>query len=554
MIWDKEKLSQIKKAREEWEATLLKEAIEKSPEKTIYSEFPKGRIYTPEDLVDFDYLQDLGFPGDFPYTRGIHPSMYRSRLWGMAEYSGFGTPEDTNKRWKFLLNQGQTGVSLACDLPTQLGYDPDNPLAEGEVGVVGLSCPSLKEAEILFDGIPLDRVTIRGSINHTHIVLWSMYMAVAEKQGVPPERLGGTVHWDCLNEYLGRGTYIYPPEGALHIALDFAEYALKHIPRVSYMINAYTIRESGASLIQEGAYAMAAGITFLEAARKRGIDVDEFASRLAFNHAIHTNLFEEAAKFRALRRLWAKIVKERFDAKKPSSMRYSFGPGTGGSTFTAQEPENNIVRAALEGLAAILGGATYLHTASYDEAYAIPTEETVRVALKTQLILAYESGITETVDPLGGSYYVESLTKEIEERVREYLNEIERRGGLIEVINSGWLQNEIAQSAYKKNKEIDEGKRIIVGVNKFVTDDKTKFELHRADPKVVEEMKKRVQKLRKERDNEKVNQTLSALRQAAEKKENLVLFVVDAIKAYATIGEICNVLRDIFGEYKPVTF
>lgn len=553
-MWDKEKLIEIKEGRQEWEDTLLKEAIKRSPERLMYSEFPKNRLYTPEDLTDFDYLRDLGFPGDFPYTRGIHPTMYRSRLWGMAEYSGFGRPEDTNKRWRFLLNQGQTGVSLACDLPTQLGYDPDNPLAEGEIGVVGVSCPSLKEVEILFDGIPLDQVTIRGSINHTHIVLWSMYMAVAEKQGIPPEKLGGTVHWDCLNEYLGRGTYIYPPEGALHIALDFAEYALKHIPRISYLVNAYTIREAGASLVQEGAYAMAAGMAFLEAAQKRGIDVDEFAPRLSFNHAVHMNLFEEVAKFRALRRLWARIVKEGFGAKKPSSMRYRFGPGTGGSTFTAQEPENNIARATLESLAAVLGGCTYLHTASYDEAYAIPTERSVRIALKTQLILAHESGVTETVDPLAGSYCVESLTTHIEEKVREYLDQIECRGGIIEAINSGWIQGEIAQAAYKKKKEIDEGKRVIVGVNKFVSEDKARSELHRADPKVAKEMKERMQKLREERDSDKVNKVLESLRQAAEKRQNLVPFVVDAVKAYATIGEICSVLRDVFGEYKPASF
>ncbi|MBW1998408.1 MAG: methylmalonyl-CoA mutase [Deltaproteobacteria bacterium] len=437
MMFDTSKLGEIEDARKRWEAGPLKEALEKSPEREFCSELPKKRLYTPEDLSGTDYLKDIGFPGEYPYTRGIHPSMYRSRLWGMAEYSGFGRPEDTNERWKFLLGQGQSGVSLACDLPTQLGYDPDNPLAEAEIGVVGVSCPSLKEVETLFNEIPLDRVSIRGSINHPHPILWSMYMAVAEEQGVPSQKLSGSVHWDCLNEYLGRGAYIFPPEGALRLALDFLEYSLEHIPRLSFLVNAYTIRESGGDLIQEGAYAMAAGIAFLDAARKRGIDVDDFAPRLSFNHAVHMNLFEEVAKFRALRRLWAKIVRERFGAKKPSSMRYSFGPGTGGSTFTAQEPENNIVRATVESLAAVLGGATYLHTASYDEAYAIPSEKSVRIALKTQLILAHESGITETVDPLAGSYYVESLTNSVEEKVLDYLGEMEKRGGIIEVIKTG---------------------------------------------------------------------------------------------------------------------
>lgn len=553
-MFDKKKLTQVKKAREKWEAGSLGKALEKSSEREIFSELPKKRLYTLEDLGNFDYLKDLGFPGDFPYTRGIHPNMYRGRLWGTAEYAGFGMPEDTNKRWKFLLSQGQAGVSLAPDLPTQLGYDPDNPLAEPEIGVVGVSCPSLKEVEALFDGIPMDKITVRGSINHTHMVLWAMYMAVAEKQGIPLERLGGNVHWDCLNEYVGRGAYIFPPEGAMRLALDFLVYGLDHIPRLSYMVNAYTIRESGASLIQEGAYAMAAGIAFIDAALKRDIDVDDFAPRLSFNHAVHMNFFEEVAKFRALRRLWARIVKDRFGAKKPSSMRFRLGPGTGGSTFTAQEPENNIARAALESLAAILGGATYLHTASYDEAYAIPTEKTARIALKTQLILAYESGVTEVVDPLGGSYYVESLTDEIEEKVLGYLEEIEKRGGIIETIKSGWFQREIARAAHRKQKEIEQEKRVVVGVNKFVTDEKPTFKIYRPDPKVGAEMKRRVKKLRERRDNKKVQYALSELRKSAESKENLVPLVREAVKAYSTIGEICGVFREVFGEYKGPTF
>jgi methylmalonyl-CoA mutase, N-terminal domain len=549
-MWDKERLSQIGKMRKKWEAGPLREAIEKSPERAICSEWPKKRIYTPEDLSRFDYLRDLDFPGNYPYTRGMHPSMYRSRLWDMAEYSGFGMPEETNRRWKFLLAQGQAGVSLACDLPTQLGYDPDNPLAASEIGVVGMSCPSLKEMEILFDGIPLDKVSIRGSINHPHIVLWAMYMAIAEKQGVPSKKMSGNVHWDCLNEYVGRGAYIFPPEGAMRIALDFLEYGLKHIPRLSYQVNAYTVRESGATLVQEGAYSLAAGSAFLDAALQRGIDVDDFAPRLSFNAAVHMNLFEEAAKFRALRRMWARILKEKYGAKNPASMRFRVGPGTGGSTFTSQEPENNIARAAIETLAAVLGGATYLHTASYDEAFAIPTEKSVRIALKTQMILAYESGVTEVVDPLGGSYYVESLTDEIEEKVTDYLKEIERNGGIIKAIESGWFQNEIAGSSFRKQKEIEEGKRVIVGVNKFVSDGEANFKLHRADRKVAAEMRRRVKRLKKERDSHKVIESLSTLRHAAEGKDNLVPFVEKAVKAYATIGEICDVLREVFGEYK----
>ena len=377
MEWNDKAIREIQKAREKWEKTTVEESLQKAPERQIFSELPKKRVYTPEDVSNLDYLRDMGFPGSYPYLRAVHPTMYRSRLWGMAEYSGFGMPEDTNKRWKFLLREGQTGVSLACDLPTQLGYDPDHPLAESEVGVVGVSCPSMREVEALFDGIPLDKITIRGSINHPHMVLWAMYICVAEKQGVPARKMGGTVHWDCLNEYLGRGTYIFPPEGAMRLALDFLEFGLEHVPALSYHVNAYTVRESGATLIQEAAYALAAGMAYIQAAVERGIDLDQVAGRLSFNLAIHMNLFEEAAKFRAMRRLWARVMKERFGAKKESSLRFRFGVGTGGSTFTAQEAENNITRAAIEALAAILGGATYVHTASYDEGLAIPTEKAV---------------------------------------------------------------------------------------------------------------------------------------------------------------------------------
>lgn len=551
---DKEKAARLKEEMSQWESGTLKKALDRFGERAFYSEIPKKRIYTPLDLEDFDYSKKLGFPGEYPYTRGIHPTMHRGRLWGMAEYAGFGMPEDTNERWKFLLSEGQNGVSLATDLPTQLGYDPDHELAQSEIGVVGMSCPSLKEVEILFNGIPLDQVTVRGSINHPHMILWSMYMAVAEQQGVSTQKMGGNVHWDCLNEYLGRGAYIFPPDGALRLALDFVEFCLDHIPRLSYQVNAYTVRESGGTLVQEGAYAMAAGIAYLEAARDRGIDVDHFAPRLSFNHAIHINFFEEIAKFRALRRLWARLVKERLGAKKVNSWLYRFGPGTGGSTFTAQEPENNIARATLESLAAILGGATYLHTASYDEAIAIPTEHTVRIALKTQLILGHEAGVTEVVDPLGGSYYIESLTNQIESQVEAYMEKIDRHGGIVEAIKSGWFQKELAQSASQKQKDMEDGKSVIVGVNKFVSDEKTDFAIHKADPKVAEEMIRRVKTLRQERDNNKVKGCLEKVDAAAQNDENLVPHVMEAVKAYATIGEICDVLRGVLGEQKSLTF
>ena len=551
---DKDKRVQLKKRMKQWESETLNPALEKFGEREMFSELPKKRLYTPLDLKDFDYLKQLGFPGEYPFTRGIHPTMHRGRLWGMAEYAGFGMPEDTNERWRFLLDEGQTGVSLAADLPTQLGYDPDHHLAASEVGVVGMSCPSLKEVEVLFDGIPLDKVTVRGSINHPHIILWSMYMAVAEQQGVPSRKMGGSVQSDCLNEYVGRGAYIFPPDEAMRLAIDFIEYCLIHIPRLSYHVNAYTIRESGGTLVQEGAYAMAAGMAFLESARDRGIEVDAFAPRLTFNHAIHMNFFEEVAKFRALRRIWARIVKERFGAKKENSMMYRFGPGTGGSTLTAQEPENNIARTTLESLAAVLGGATYLHTASYDEAHAIPTAHSARIALKTQLILAHESGVTEVVDPLGGSYYVERLTNDVEERVLDYLQKIEAHGGIIEAIKSGWFQEELARSAHQKQKDFEDGKRIVVGVNRFVSVEKGQFVIHQADPMVTKEMIRRVKNLRDKRDNKRVETCLAEIKKAAEGTDNLVPYVMDAVRAYATVGEICDVLRGVFGEHKGFRF
>ncbi|MBI4296869.1 MAG: methylmalonyl-CoA mutase [Chloroflexi bacterium] len=549
-----DELARIEAKQKEWEETTLKDSLKTSSEREFSSEFPKERLYTPKDIADSDYLRDLGFPGAYPYTRGIHPTMFRSRLWGMAQYSGFGTPEDTNKRFKFLLSQGQTGVSLACDLPTQLGYDPDDPLAESEVGVVGVSMPSLREAEIVFDGIPLDRTSIRGSICHPHMVIWAMYMAVAEKQGVPANKLSGTVHNDVLQEYLGRGAYIFPPRGAMRLTLDFIEYSVKNIPKLSYLVNAYTIRESGGTLIQEGAYAMAAAIAFMQAGLEKDISIDDIAPRLSFNSAVHMDFFDEVAKFRAWRRLWAKTLTERFGAKKPASARLSVGPGTGGSTFTAQEPENNIVRGAIEALAAILGGVTYLHVAAFDEAHAIPTEKSAALALWTQQLIAYESGVTEVVDPLGGSYYVEALTNRIEQEISDYLREIESHGGIVKAIESGWMQAEISQSAYIKQKEIDAGKRIIVGVNNSVTKEPPAFDVHKSDPSVAEEMKRRVIKLKQERDSARVQQTLDALRKAAQGKENLVPFTLDAVKSYATIGEICGVLRQVLGEYQSPVF
>jgi len=549
------KLSEIEKKQREWENSCLKESLEKYPESEIPSDLSKQCLYTPKDMADLDYLRDLGFPGEYPYTRGIHPAMYRSRTWGIAQYSGFGTPEDTNKLFKFLLSQGQNGVSMACDLPTQLGYDSDNPIAKADVGGVGVACPSLKEAEIIFDGIPMDKIRILGSTSHPHMILWSMFIAAAEKQGISSDKLSGTVVSDYMTEYIARGNYILPPKAAERLSLDFMEYGLKHIPNLSYMVvDAYSIREAGCTVVQEGAFAFATAIAFIEAALERGIDIDEFAPRLSFNSAIHMNLFEEVAKYRALRRVWAKLMKERFGAKKPASLWFRVGPGTGGSTLTAQQAENNIVRVTLEALAAILGGVQYLHTSSFDEGHGIPTQEAVTIALRTQQILAYESGVTDVVDPLGGSYYIEVLTDRIEREVIDYINQIEARGGIIKATESGWVQKEIARSSYLKQKEIAEGQRIIVGVNKFASDEKISFEIHRRDPKAAEEMKKRLEKLRRERDNSAVKRCLAEIGKVAKGKDNLTPVVLNAVRNYATIGEICGVLKGVFGEYQSPAF
>ncbi|MFC1871763.1 methylmalonyl-CoA mutase [Chloroflexota bacterium] len=545
--------SDIEQKQKEWEETVLKKSLEASPEREITTDIAKQRLYTPRDMAGSDYLKDIGFPGEYPYTRGIHPTMYRSRLWLMAQNAGFGTPEDTNRRFKLLLDAGQNGLHISYDLPTQLGYDSDDPLVESEVGTVGASCSSLKEIEIIFDGIPMAKTAIVGSIDHPHMIMWSMYMATAEKQGVSREKLSGNVVSDCLQEYLGRGNYIFSPRGAMRMSLDFIEYGVKHIPKLSYQIaNGYVYRESGATVVQEGAISLAVAITFIEAALKRGVDIDDFAPRLAFNSAVQMNLFDEVAKFRALRRLWAKILKERFGAKKPSSLRLSIGPGTGGSTFTAQQPENNIIRGTIEALAAAMGGASFLHVAGFDEAHAIPTEKAATIGLRTQQIVAHESGVTDVVDPLGGSYYIEALTDQVEKEILDYLDQIESRGGMVAVTESGWMHQELARAAYRKQKLIEEQKQIIVGVNKFQSEEKIAVQLQKADPKVVAAMKQRLEKLRRERDNGEVQKSLTSLREAARGTDNLVPFVLGAVKSYATLGEICTTLKEVLGEYQPV--
>jgi methylmalonyl-CoA mutase N-terminal domain/subunit len=469
----------------------------------------------------------------------------------MRQYAGFATAEESNKRYKYLLEQGQTGLSVAFDLPTQIGYDSDAPLSEGEVGKVGVAIDSLKDMEILFEGIPLDKVSTSMTINAPASILLAMYIAVAEKQGVPKSKLRGTIQNDILKEYIARGTYIFPPEPSMRLITDIFEYCSKNVPKWNTIsISGYHIREAGATAIQEVAFTLADGIAYVEAAIKAGLDVDEFAPRLSFFFNAHNDFLEEVAKYRAARRLWARIMKERFKAKKEKSMMLKFHTQTAGSTLTAQQPDNNIIRVTIQTLAAVLGGTQSLHTNSRDEALALPTEESVRIALRTQQIVAYESGVTETVDPLAGSYYIENLTDKIEEEAMKYIRKIDELGGAPKAISKGFIQKEIQNSAYKYQMEIEANTRVVVGVNKFQIEEKHHKDILRVDPEVEKLQKKKLQELKNSRNNEEVERVLKRLKDEAKGKENLMPCILDAVKAYATLGEICNVLREVFGEYQ----
>lgn len=551
---DKEMVDKIKKEKKEWEETRLAKILAKRPERketfVTGSNAEVNRLYTPADIEDLDYLEDLGFPGEYPFTRGVQPTMYRGKFWTMRQYAGFATAEESNKRYKYLLEQGQTGLSVAFDLPTQIGYDSDHPLAEGEVGKVGVAIDSLKDMEILFDGIPLDKVSTSMTINAPAAVLLAMYIAVAEKQGVTPDKLNGTIQNDILKEYIARGTYIFPTEPSMRLITNIFEYCSKHVPKWNTIsISGYHIREAGSTASQEVAFTLADGIAYVEAAIKAGLEVDDFAPRLSFFFNAHNDLLEEVAKFRAARRLWAKIMKERFGAKDPKSMMMRFHTQTGGSTLTAQQPDNNIVRVAIQTLAAVLGGTQSLHTNSRDEALALPTEDSVRIALRTQQIVAYESGVAETVDPLAGSYYIEAMTDRIEKEAMEYIRKIDELGGAPRAIDKGYVQKEIQDSAYKYQMEIEAGKRIVVGVNKFQIEEEAPKGLLKVDPSVGELQKKKLEELRAQRNNKKVEETLESLRKAAQGDDNLMPYILDAVRAYSTLGEICGVLREVFGEY-----
>ena len=506
-------------------------------------------LYGPESAPQ----TDLGKPGEFPYTRGIYPGMYRDRAWTMRQYAGFGSASETNKRFRYLLEAGQTGLSVAFDLPTQMGLDSDHPRAEGEVGRVGVAIDSLADMEALLDQIPLDEVSTSMTINATASILLLLYQLVAEKQGVAPEKITGTTQNDILKEYTARGTFIYPPKPSMRIITDLFGYCRDELPRWNTIsISGYHMREAGCTAVQEVAFTIADGIAYVEAAIEAGLDVDDFAPRLSFFFACHMNFFEEIAKFRAARRLWGRVMKERFGATNPKSMMLRFHTQTGGATLTAQQPENNIVRTALEALAAVMGGTQSLHTNSFDEALALPSEKAARIALRTQQVLAFESGIIDSADPMGGSWMVESLTDEIEKKAEEYLERIDKMGGAVDAIETGWMKTEIEDSAYKIAMGIESGERIIVGVNKFALDQEEEVELHALDPDLARSQVERTSKIRAERDQGAVDKALKQLEEAARGTDNLLYPMKEALASYATLGEVSDVLRGVFGEYEPV--
>ncbi|WP_094606533.1 Methylmalonyl-CoA mutase [Sporomusa silvacetica DSM 10669] len=527
----------------------VEKVIAKNPER---KNLTYNRLYTSLDLENFDYERKLGFPGDYPYTRGVQPTMYRGRFWTMRMYAGFSTAEESNKRYRYLIESGATGLSCAFDLPTQIGYDSDDAIAEGEVGKVGVAIDSLADMEILFNGIDLGKVSTSMTINAPASVLLAMYIAVAEKQGVALEQLKGTIQNDILKEYAARGTYIFPPKPSMRLITNIFEYCSKNVPKWNTIsISGYHIREAGSTASQEIAFTIADGIAYVEAAIKAGLNVDDFAGRLSFFWNAHNNVLEEVAKFRASRRIWARIMKERFSATNPKSMMLRFHTQTAGSMLTAQQPANNIVRVALQTAAAVLGGTQSLHTNSQDEALALPTEDSVRVALRTQQIVAYESGLADVVDPLAGSYFIEALTDKIEQEAMAYIEKIDELGGAVVAIEKGYIQREIQESAYKWQMEVESKQRIIVGVNQFQIQEKAAEGLLRVDSSVGELQKQKLANLRAKRDNEAVKAKLAMLEKAAgEEETNLMPVILEAVKVYATLGEICGVLRKVFGEYE----
>ncbi len=550
--FDPKGLDEVRRRKRDWQQRHAS-ATERQGEFTTLSGQPIERVYTPADIADLDYERDLGLPGEFPFLRGVHPTGYRGRLWTMRMFSGFGSAEESNARYKYLLQHGETGLSVAFDFPTLVGYDTDHPAARGEFGKCGVAVNSLADMELLFDGIRVDQITTSMTINGPAAVVWSMYLAAAEKRGIPMSALGGTIQNDVLKEYSAQNTYIIPPRPALRIVVDTFEFGTKYVPKWNTIsISGYHIREAGSTAVQELAFTLADGLTYVEAGVERGLKVDEFAPRLSFFFNVHNDFFEEIAKYRAARRIWARELARRHGVKDPRALWLRFHAQTAGCSLTAQQPENNAARVALQALAAVLGGAQSLHTNSMDEALALPSELAARVALRTQQIIAHESGVTNTVDPLGGSYYVEWLTNQMEKAAYDYFDRIEKWGGMLAAVEQGYIQREIADSSARYQHEVEARERIVVGVNDYVTEEPLTIPILRMDPEGERRHRARLAQVRRERDNEALAARLSALETAARSNENLMPYIMDAVRAYATLGETCGVLRKVFGEYQPL--
>ncbi len=553
-MFDSKKIGEIQGQLKLWNDKIEK-SLAKNPERKKNFQTTSGievkRVFSPEDNAGLDYPRDLNLPGEFPYTRGVQPTMYRGRFWTMRQYAGFGTAEDTNKRYRYLLEHGQTGLSVAFDLPTQIGYDSDHPLAQGEVGKVGVSIDSVKDMEILFDRIPLDKVSTSMTINAPASILLAMYMVVGENQGVPPAKLNGTIQNDILKEYSSRGTYIFPPKPSMRIITNIFEYCTKEVPNWNTIsISGYHMREAGCTAVQEVAFTLSNGIAYVQAALQAGLNVDDFGPRLSFFFNAHLDFLEEVAKYRAARRLWARIMRDRFRAQNPRALMLRFHTQTAGSTLTAQQPFNNIIRVGWQALSAVLGGTQSLHTNSMDEALALPSEHSVQVALRTQQLIAYESGAADTADPLGGSYYIEKLTDEIEKKASDYIAKIDQIGGSVAAVEKGFIQQEIQESAYRYQKEIESQDRIIVGVNRFQTKEPPPQGLLRVDPKVREVQINRIKELKASRDAKRAANALAELKKTAQGEGNLMPPILNCVRGFCTLGEICDTLRSVFGEYE----
>jgi methylmalonyl-CoA mutase N-terminal domain/subunit len=556
-LFSQEALASLSRAVHGWEEGPLAKVLQRQPEREgtfATSSQPVERLYTPLDIAGLDYERDLGFPGEYPFTRGVQPTMYRGRFWTMRQYAGFGTAEESNQKFRYLLSQGQTGLSVAFDLPSQLGYDSDDPMAIAEVGQVGVAIDSLYDMETLFEGIPLDKVSTSMTINAPAAVMLAMYVAAAEKQGVSSEKLNGTVQNDVLKEYVARGTYIFPPGPSVRLAADIMAYCAKSVPQWNAIsVSGYHIRDAGSTAAQEIGFTFANACAYIDAALAQGLEIDDFAPRISWIFNTHNNFFEEIAKYRALRRLWARMLKEKYGAKDPRSMMLRTHTQTGGSTLVAQQPENNIVRASVQSLAAVIGGVQSIALSCFDEALALPTDEAQRMALRTQQIIAHETGVTDTIDPMAGSYFIEHLTNELEDRARQYMEQVEQMGGSIKAIESGWMQTQIAEAAWEYQRHVDEKREIIVGVNDYQEGGNGRTAIFSVDRRLVDHQLKRLEHHRKERNVAAVTASLANLKTACAGSQNLMEPILDCVRAYATLGEICGAMREVFGEYSAPT-